>query len=146
MATIERSANAVWNGTITQGAGQLDTDSGTMNHLGYSFATRFQQAAGTNPEELLAAAHAACYSMSLAYALGHSDYEPQLIQTRVICFLAARETNGYAITKLELNVQGKVPNIDADTFRVIAEHAEAACPISNAVRGSVSIELKATLV
>lgn len=145
MADIERSAQAVWNGDLRGGNGQISSASGVLNDTPYSFATRFEQANGTNPEELIAAAHAACYSMAFAATLGRRGYQPQQIQTRAICSLTPQQ-GGFKITRMRLETRGKVDGLDEATFKQIADEAEKGCPVSNALRGGLQIEVDAQLM
>ncbi len=145
MADIERNAQAVWNGDLRSGNGQINSTSGVLNNTEYSFATRFEQKPGTNPEELIAAAHSACYSMAFAGTLGRKGYQPQQIQTSATCVLTSIQ-GGFKITKMRLETQGKVEGLDQATFQQIAEEAEKACPVSNVLRGGAEIELHATLM
>jgi len=145
MADIERTASAVWSGEIRGGNGQISTNSGVLSDTPYSFATRFEQANGTNPEELIAAAHAACYSMAFAATLGRKGYKPQQIETRAICSLAPQQAGGFKITKMRLETRGQVEGLDEETFKQIAQEAEQGCPVSNALRGGLQIELDASL-
>jgi lipoyl-dependent peroxiredoxin len=145
MADIERSASAVWNGEVRGGNGQISSASGVLNDTSYSFATRFEQANGTNPEELIAAAHAACYSMAFAATLGRKGFKPQQIETRATCSLTP-QTAGFKISKMRLETRGQVEGIDEATFKQVAQEAEQSCPVSNALRGSVQIELDAALL
>lgn len=145
MAAIRRTAGAVWNGNLASGNGQITSNSRVLNNTPYSFKTRFEQSAGTNPEELIAAAHAACYSMAFAHTF-ERGYQPQSIETQAVCSLEPQAEGGFKITTMRLETKGSVPNIDRTQFREIAQQAEAACPVSNALRGGVKIELEATLV
>lgn len=145
MADILRSADAVWNGALREGNGSIDSQSGVISHTPYSFATRFEQAPGTNPEELIAAAHAACYSMALAATLGRAGHQPQQIRTHATATLAPQQPSGFRITKMRLETTGTVPGIDDQTFKQVAQDAEKTCPVSNALRGGLEIELDATL-
>ena len=144
MADIQRSADAVWSGEIRGGKGSIDTESGVITGTPYSFETRFESAKGTNPEELIAAAHAACYSMALSATLGRKGHQPQQIRTHATATLAKQES-GFKITKMRLETTGTVPGIDDATFKQIAEEAEKTCPVSNALRGGLEIELDAKL-
>jgi osmotically inducible protein OsmC len=146
MESIQRTAAAVWHGTLKAGNGQITSPSGVLNAAPYSFKTRFEHLAGTNPEELIAAAHAACYSMAFAHSLSEQGYQPQSVETRAVCSLEPQTTGGFKITTLRLITKSTVPGIDGATFQQIAQQAEAACPVSNALRGGVKIELEATLV
>lgn len=145
MADIQRSAEAVWNGNLRGGNGSISSTSGVLNDTPYSFATRFEQAHGTNPEELIAAAHAACYSMAFAATLGRKGHQPLQIQTRAICSLTPQQS-GFKITKMRLETHGKVEGLDEATFQEIAREAEQSCPVSNALRGSLQIEVDARLM
>jgi len=145
MAVIQRKAGAVWNGNLANGNGQITSASGVLNNTPYSFKTRFEQSPGTNPEELIASAHAACYSMAFAHTLSEQGYQPQSIETQAVCSLEPQAGGGFKITKIHLETKGLVPQIDSTTFQQIAQQAEAACPVSNALRGGVKIELEATL-
>jgi lipoyl-dependent peroxiredoxin len=146
MATLKRTAEAIWAGNLAKGAGEITTESNTLSRSSYSFKTRFEQAPGTNPEELIAAAHAACYSMALAHMLGEKGYASEQIETKAICSLEPQAEGGFKITIMQLRTEGTVPGLDEDTFQNIAQQAEMACPISNALRGSVKIELEAKLL
>ena len=144
MADILRSAEAVWNGDLRGGKGVFSAASGLFKDMPYSFATRFESAHGTNPEELIAAAHAACFSMALSATLGAKGYKPERIQTTATCHLTPQQPAGFAITKMSLETKGSVPGIDEATFRQIA--LETACPVSGALKGSVAIEIVAQLL
>lgn len=146
MATIKRTAAAVWNGDLRSGSGKVSSSSGVLKETPYSFATRFENSPGTNPEELIAAAHAACYSMAFAFTLTNKGYQPQSVETRAVCSLESQAAGGFKIVKMRLETQAQVPGLDAATFKEIAQEAEAGCPVSNALRGGVEIELDATLV
>jgi osmotically inducible protein OsmC len=145
MADIKRTAEAVWNGDLRSGNGRIATASGVLKDEPYSFVTRFKDSPGTNPEELIAAAHSACYSMAFAHTLSTKGHQPQQIKTRATCTLSPKEEGGFKITKMHLDVRGKVGGIDERTFRQIAEEAEKGCPVSNALRGGVKITLDAAL-
>lgn len=145
MADILRSASAVWNGEVRGGNGQISTQSTVLSDSAYSFATRFEQAEGTNPEELLAAAHAACYSMAFAATLGRKGFKPQHIQTKATCSLTP-QPGGFKITKMHLETRGQVEGIDDATFKQIAQEAEQSCPVSNAFRNNLEIEVDAALI
>ena len=146
MADIERTAEAIWNGELKGGTGQISSSSGVLDSTPYSFATRFENARGTNPEELIAAAHAACYSMAFAATLGRKGFRPEQIQTRAICSLTPQQPSGFKITKMRLETRAKVGGLEDAAFQEIAREAERACPVSNALRGGLDIELEATLV
>ncbi len=140
---ITRSSKAFWEGTLAHGQGRLQTASGTFDHP-YSFASRFEQGKGTNPEELIGAAHAGCFSMALAHILTENGYPPGNIETEAEVSLD-RDSQGFHITAIELNCQGTVENIDEPTFVKFAGEAKANCPVSRALAG-VDIRLKAMLL
>jgi len=138
------SANAVWTGGLKGGTGQFSAGSGAFTGA-YSFPTRFEGVAGTNPEELIAAAHAACLSMALAAGLERGGTPPESITTTAHCSLEKLE-EGFRITRMRLIVQGRVPGMDATAFQEAAEAAKNGCPVSNALKGNVAFELEAALV
>ncbi len=145
MADILRSADAVWSGEIKSGNGSISTTSGVLKEAAYSFGTRFENADGTNPEELVAAAHAACYSMALAATLGRGGHKPEQIKTHATVTLESLQAGGFKVAKVRLETTGTVPGMDDATFKQIAAEAEKTCPISNLVRGGAEIELDAKL-
>lgn len=145
MAKFERRAEVVWKGSLRDGEGRITSESGALEGVGYSFSTRFEDEPGTNPEELIAAAHAACYSMAFANALAGKGYDPQSIETQATCTLASQEGGGFKIARMELRVRGRVPDMDQQLFERIAEEADGKCPVSNLLRGGLEIKLEATL-
>ena len=145
MADIERTAEAVWNGDLRGGSGRIASSSGVLADTPYSFATRFEQKPGTNPEELIAAAQAACYSMAFAHTLAGKGYKPQSVETHATCSLSPQAEGGFKITKMRLDVRGQVPGIDEETFQQIAREAEQGCPVANLLRNGLEIELQAAL-
>lgn len=145
MADIQRSANAVWQGDLRGGNGKISTPSGVLNEDAYTFATRFENAAGTNPEELVAAAHAACFSMAFSGTLSRKGYHPEVLQTKATLSMEKTDA-GFSITKMKLEVVGQVPSLDQATFQQIAEEAEKGCPISRLLRpGLQEVEVVAQL-
>jgi osmotically inducible protein OsmC len=144
MAEIIRGASAQWNGTLKEGNGQLSTDSGVLKGIEYTFATRFENQPGTNPEELIGAAHAACYSMAFGNTLGGKGYKVNHIKTHAAVTLSGPQPGGRRVLKIVLTTRGNVEGIDNDTFKAIALEAEQGCPISNALR-AVPIEVDAAL-
>lgn len=145
MAIIKQTAAAVWNGTLKKGNGRIGTVSGVLKETPYSFTTRFEGSPGTNPEELLASAHAACYSMAFALTLSNKGYQPTSINTQATCFLESQKEGGFKIIKMRLEAKGAVSDMDTETFAQMAREAEAICVISNALRKGVDIELEASL-
>ena len=145
MVMIERTATAVWNGTLKEGDGRIDTASGVLKETPYSFTTRFERSPGTNPEELLASSHAACYSMAFALTLSNKGYHPASINTQATCYLESQKESGFKIVKMRLETTGEVSDMDTETFERMAREAEAICVISNALRAGVDIELEASM-
>jgi osmotically inducible protein OsmC len=138
-----RHADAVWEGGLKDGKGKIKLQSGAYEGS-YSFGTRFEDAPGTNPEELIAAAHAGCFSMALSAGLGRSGFTPKSIKTNAKVHLEKGDA-GFAITKIELTTEASIPGIDEATFKKHAEDAKAGCPVSKALAGT-SISLNAKLV
>lgn len=124
-----RNATAVWNGSGKEGSGHLTTQSTVLNKTQYSFNSRFAEGVGTNPEELVAAAHAGCFTMKLSFILGEAGFTPDSLQTK--CEISFE--NG-AVTKSHLIVEGKVPGIDDQKFQESVKKAEQTCPISNLLK------------
>jgi lipoyl-dependent peroxiredoxin len=145
MPKFKRKAEAVWKGDLRGGKGNISCESGALANIAYGFSNRFENEPGANPEELIAAAHAACYSMAFANALAKKGYEPESIETHATCTLASQEGGGFKITKMHLRVQGRVPGIDQDLFAQIAEQADGECPVSNLLREGLKIEREVTL-
>jgi osmotically inducible protein OsmC len=137
------NAEAVWEGVLRTGRGRFKAGSGAFEG-DYTFATRFESARGTNPEELIAAAHAACLSMALSAGLEKKGNPPTRISTRASCTVE-KAGEGFKITKMRLEVRGKVPGIDEAGFRKAAEDAKQGCPVSTALKGNVQVELDARL-
>lgn len=138
-----RKAHAIWNGTLKDGHGQMDVESGAF-HGSYSFGTRFAEEKGSNPEELIGAAHAGCFSMAISGALVEAGFQPQRIETDAAVSIE-KTGAGFSITAIRLSTKGRVPGIDAASFRDIAEQAKNDCPVSRALAG-ISISLEAELL
>jgi|SRR4051812_36362039 osmotically inducible protein OsmC len=130
-----RNATAVWNGSGKEGNGQLTTGSNVLNNAQYSYKTRFENGVGTNPEELIAAAHAGCFTMKLSFVLGEAGVTPEKLETR--CDITFE--NG-AITKSHLTVKAKVPGISKEKFQEAVKNAEQNCPISKLLKTEISSE------
>jgi osmotically inducible protein OsmC len=137
---IERTATGTWRGALKSGSGTIGTTSGVLRDTPFTFATRFESAKGTNPEELIAAAHAACFSMAFANYLTTQGHEPETISTRATISL----DNG-VINKMRLVTEGQVPGVDDAAFKRLAAEAEKKCPVSNLLRNGLAITLEATL-
>ncbi len=138
---MQRKASAVWKGGLKDGKGTLSAPGGVLNNTQYSFATRFENAAGTNPEELIAAAHAGCFSMALSAQLGGANLTPESISTTVTLSLDKLDS-GWTITASHIDVVGKVPGADAATFQKYAEAAEKGCPVSKVLNAKITMNAK----
>lgn len=140
---IARRAEAEWRGPLKDGAGEVKLGSGVFSGK-YSFASRFEDGTGTNPEELLGAAHAACFSMALSLVLGTAGFTPRRIKTSAVVHIA-QTPDGFSIPRIELVTEADVPGIDAEAFLAHAETAKQGCPVSKALAG-VEITLDARLI
>ena len=128
MAQIQRTADAVWQGDSRSGGGKVTTGSGVIRDQAYTWRMRFEDKPGTNPEELVAAAHTACYSMALAAGLGKAGFTPKSLRTHATLIMEQEATSS-TTTRIRLEVEGKVPNIDEAAFQQHAETAKNNCPI-----------------
>jgi lipoyl-dependent peroxiredoxin len=142
---MERKAGAVWHGGLKDGKGVISTQSGVLKETQYSFSTRFENGVGTNPEELIAAAHAGCFTMALSAQLTNSSLPPESIETSATVTFEKTDA-GFTITKIALVTQAKVPSADAASFDKAAQEAKANCPISRLFKGNTEITLDAKLV
>jgi osmotically inducible protein OsmC len=139
-------ASAVWTGSLTQGKGSISTATGVLSNANYSFATRFEGAdSGTTPEELIAAAHASCFSMALGAQLGETGLTPAKIETQAAVTLAKTD-GGFAITKIALTTTASVPGATKEVFDKAAADAKGGCPISKLFANNTEITLDAKLV
>lgn len=138
-----RKSEARWNGTLQDGNGTMKVGGGAFEGA-YSFSSRFEEGTGTNPEELIGAAHAGCFSMALSGALGKAGFTPEHIETRAAVHLNKAD-GGFVIARVVLDTEARVPGIDEDTFQQQAEGAKENCPVSKALQG-VQIELNARLL
>ena len=136
-----RKARAAWRGTGRDGDGDLSTDSGVLSATPYSYKTRFENEKGTNPEELIAAAHAGCFTMAVAFQLQIAGYTPTEILTEAAVSLEP-EGQGFAITRSALTLRASVPGIDEATFQKLAASAEQNCPVSKVLRAEISLDAK----
>lgn len=132
---MKRQATAVWNGSGKEGSGKLSTQSAVLNQSQYSYKTRFEDGVGTNPEELMAAAHAGCFSMKLSFVIGEAGYTPKSIETTCIITLESG-----AITTSHLEVKANVPGMSAEQFKEAAEDAKANCPVSKAYNVEITMD------
>jgi osmotically inducible protein OsmC len=139
MAGITRTARAEWQGTGKEGKGTLTTQSGVLSATPYGFNTRFGDQKGTNPEELLAASHAGCFSMALAFALTGAGFTPTRLATSAAVTIEP-EGAGFKISKSALKLEATVPNIGRDQFQMLAEGAKAGCPVSKVLNAEVTLD------
>ena len=138
---MKRKASAEWNGDLKTGKGAVSTESGILSGAQYSFTTRFENGKGTNPEELIAAAHAGCFTMALSAELGKAGLVPQSLRTSATVTLDKLDA-GWTVTESHLEVVGKIPGGSAEAFRAAAEAAEKGCPISRLLNTKITMEAK----
>lgn len=136
---MKKSASAHWSGDIKSGTGSISTETGVLRDAPYGFKSRFEDGPGTNPEELIGAAHAACYSMALSLGLGNADLVADSIDTKAVVTLE-KDGDGFSITAIHLTCKAKVPGADATTFERIAQETKAACPVSKVLKASISLD------
>ena len=133
-----RKASAVWNGSLKEGKGTISTDSGVLSKAQYSFSTRFEDGRGTNPEELIAAAHAGCFTMALSGQLGAAGMTAESLETTAAVTLEKLEA-GFTVTKIHLDVTARIPGADKAAFEKAAENAKAGCPISRLLKAEITM-------
>lgn len=138
---MQRKASAIWQGGLKDGKGSVSSASGVLSHTPYSFTTRFENTPGTNPEELIAAAHAACFSMALSAQLGAANLTPTSIETAATLTMEKLDT-GWTITAVQLDVVGRVPKADQAAFLKAAEDAKAGCPVSKVLNAKITMNAK----
>ena len=138
---MRRKASAIWNGGLKDGQGTISTDSGVLSGTPYSFSTRFEEGTGTNPEELIAAAHAGCFSMALSGQLGQAGLTAESIKTTATVRLEKTDA-GFAITSVHLDVRARVPGADQQAFETAANNAKAGCPVSKVLNAQITMEAK----
>jgi lipoyl-dependent peroxiredoxin len=136
-----RKARAVWRGTGRAGNGELSTDSGVLSKTAYSFKTRFESEKGTNPEELIAAAHAGCFTMALAFQLQRAGYTPTELSTEAAVSLDP-DGEGFRITRSALTLRAQVPNLSESQFAQLAKDAEVNCPVSKVLKAQITLDAK----
>jgi len=136
---MKRTANAQWKGSIKEGSGVVSTPSGVLDSTQYSFKSRFEDGKGTNPEELLGAAHAGCYAMAFSLMLGESGYEPDSIDAKAEVSLE-EDGDGFSIAKIHLTVKASIPDIDESKFQKLAEKAKDGCPVSKVLNADISMD------
>ncbi|WP_299690105.1 OsmC family protein [Hydrocarboniphaga sp.] len=136
---MKKKAWAVWKGSIKEGGGAISTETGVLKDAPYGFKSRFENGPGTNPEELLGAAHAACFSMALSLALGQAGFTPDTIETHAEVTLD-KLGEGYAVTSSHLILKAKIPGIEKAQFDEIAAGAKAGCPISKVLNAKITLD------
>ena len=138
---MRRKASAVWNGGLKDGKGTISTESGVLSETQYSFSTRFEEGIGTNPVELIAAAHAGCFSMALSGQLGQAGLTAESIRTTANVRLEKTES-GFAITSVHLDVTARIPGADQQAFETAANNAKAGCPVSKVLNAEITMDAK----
>lgn len=138
---MKQKASAVWQGSLKEGAGSLSTGSGALMEKPYSFKTRFEGEQGTNPEELIGAAHAGCFSMAFSMILGLAGFTPDKIETTATITLEPKD-GGFAITASHLDVTAVIPGIGDETFQELAAKAKAGCPVSKVLNATITMDAK----
>lgn len=139
---MKRKASAVWHGDLKSGNGAISTESGVLAQTQYSFSTRFENGVGTNPEELIAAAHAGCFTMALSFALTSAGHPPESIETTATLTLENLPEKSWTVTAIHLDTTAKVAGMDADGFAKLAAGAKANCPISRVLNTTITLDAK----
>ncbi len=138
---MQRKGSAVWRGGLKDGKGTVSTASGVLRETQYSFATRFENGAGTNPEELIAAAHAGCFSMALSAQLGNAGMTPEAIETTATLTMEKQDA-GFTITAVHLDVTARIPGGDRAKFDQAAKSAKEGCPVSRVLNAKITMDAK----
>lgn len=138
---MKRKANAHWEGSLKEGKGTVSTESGVLSQQQYSFRTRFEDGSGTNPEELLGAAHAGCFSMALSMILGESGHVPDSIDTNANVTLS-EGSDGFEISAIHFDLTAKIPGIDRDKFLEAANAAKMNCPVSKVLKPEITMDAR----
>jgi osmotically inducible protein OsmC len=138
---MKRKASAVWKGSLKEGNGTISLESGVLSETPYSFRTRFEDAPGTNPEELVAAAHASCFSMAFSMILGLDGMMPESIATEATVTME-KQGDGFSVTSSHLDVVAKIPGADSGKFQQAAEKAKAGCPISRLLNAKITMNAR----
>lgn len=138
---MKRKASAVWSGGLKDGKGAISTESGVLTQTQYSFGTRFEQGSGTNPEELIAAAHAGCFTMALSGQLGNANLKADELETTATVTMDKTDA-GFTITAVHLDVQAKIPGATAEQFETAAQNAKAGCPVSRVLKAEITMTAK----
>ena len=138
---MQRKSTAIWKGDIQHGKGELNSASQTLNHTPYSFSSRFENGTGTNPEELVAAAHAGCFAMAFAAKLNEKGYQPESIEVSAEITME-KQKDSWGLTTSRLKLHARVPGIDSPTFQSLAQDAKVHCPVSRALRLEMQLEAR----
>ncbi|MBS1910672.1 MAG: OsmC family protein [Bacteroidetes bacterium] len=138
---MKRKASAVWNGGLKDGRGVISTESNVLSNTQYSFSTRFENGIGTNPEELIGAAHAGCFSMALSGELGNAGMTAESIDTTATVTLEKTDA-GFTVTGIHLDVTATIPGADPDAFQAAADNAKAGCPIARLLNAPITMEAR----
>jgi osmotically inducible protein OsmC len=138
---MKRQASAIWQGDLKTGKGTVSSESGVLSKTQYSFGTRFENGPGTNPEELIAAAHAGCFTMALSGQLGNAGLVAEKLETTATLTFEKLDA-GWTVTNIHLNVKGKVPKADAAAWEKAAQAAKAGCPISRLLNTTITMDAK----
>jgi lipoyl-dependent peroxiredoxin len=138
---MQRKSSAVWKGGLKDGKGTVSSASGVLSNTPYSFTTRFENSPGTNPEELIAAAHAACFSMALSAQLGGANLTPESINTSATLTMDKLDA-GWTITAVHLDVVAKVPGASQEAFKTAADNAKSGCPVSKVLNAKITMDAK----
>jgi len=136
---MKKTASAHWEGDLKQGKGTISTQSGALKENPYGFNTRFEDAPGTNPEELIGAAHAGCFSMAFSMLLGEENFTPDSIDTKATVTLE-KQDDGFTITAVHLQMQARIPGIDQAKFEEIAGKAKSGCPVSKLLNADITLD------
>lgn len=138
---MQRKASAIWQGGLKDGKGTISTDSGVLKQTQYSFSTRFENGIGTNPEELLAAAHAGCFAMALSNQLGSAGMVPKKLEAAATISLE-KVGEGFSITKSHIDLVAEIPGADKDKFQTAVKAAETGCPVSKLFKAEISVSAR----
>lgn len=138
---MKRKASAVWNGSLKEGNGRISTESGALKDAQYSFGTRFENGVGSNPEELIAAAHSGCFSMAFSAQLTNAGHVPESVNTTATVTLEKTDA-GFTVTRVHLDVTARVPGIDQAAFDTAANNAKTGCPISRLLNTEITMDAK----
>ncbi|QLF93690.1 OsmC family protein [Pseudomonas sp. ABC1] len=138
---MKKSASAVWSGGLKEGKGTISTESGALQDNPYGFNTRFEDQPGTNPEELIGAAHAGCFTMAISGQLGKAGFTAERLQTRAVVTLD-KDDGGFTITKVQLSLEARIPGIDDAQFQRIAADAKTGCPVSRLLNAEISLDAR----